>query len=175
LLLVSLLPSAEVGSYHGPTDVPPKGVQPANGRFNVLLTPQQGLRMEIWANDTLNVYFLEVSSQLLYQWVGGDVLNVTDLEEFLEANPGVIEWAGEVRYNVGAQHEYVPSQSMNVTLVLANPSSEYVHTHYDVALLSRLAGIQVGNLALWAIPIGFALSLPWLTQRWKRKTRRKLS
>jgi hypothetical protein len=172
LLLVSLIPSAQLIDFlPGSTTVPPKWAQP---KYEVILTPQQGLRIELWANGTLDVYILEVSSQILYQWVGDDFLNVTDLEEFLEANPSVIGWSGEVR-NGYIEHEHVPTKVTNATLVFSNPSSEHVRVGYDVSLMSRIVGIQVRNLSQWAIPIGFVLSLPWLTQMWKRKTRRKLS
>jgi hypothetical protein len=106
--------------------------------------------------------------------VGDEVLNVTDLEAFLEANPSVIGWSSDV-HNGLIEHKYVPTKVPNATLVFSNPSSEYVRVHSDVALMSRLTRIKVRNIAQWAIPIGFVLSLPWLTHMWKRKTRRKLS
>jgi hypothetical protein len=168
------------------TDVPPKVSLLLNLRFyssfdqsqpsyEILLTPQQGLRIELWANGILNVYILEVS---FYQWVGDEFLNVTDLEEFLDANPSLIGWSGEVRDGYSPnfiEYEYVPTKVTNATLVFSNPSSEYVHVSGDVDLMSHLAGIQTRNIGQWAILIGFLLSLPWFTQMWKRKTRRKLS
>ena len=185
LLLVSLLPPAQIVSSFVVTDVPPKVSLLLNLRFyssfdqsqpsyEILLTPQQGLRMHIYPNGTLDVYILEVNSQILYQWVGDDFFNVTDLEEFLEANPSVIGWSGEV-HNGHIEHEYVPTKVTNATLVVSNPSSEIAHVDVDVTHTSRLARIKTRNLGQWATPIGFVLSLPWLTQLWKRKTRRKLS
>ena len=188
LLLASLLPHTQIASSHVMTDVPPKVSQRANlewhyspgwdqlsqPTYEILLTPQQGLRIWIYSNGTLNVYILEDISQLFYQWVGAEVLNVTDLEEFLDANPSVIGWSSEVHHGY-IEDEYVPTKVTNATLVFSNPSSEHVRVHSDVALMSRLTRIKVRNLGQWAIPIGFVLSLPWLTQKWKRKTRRKLS
>lgn len=123
---------------------------------------------------------MEVNLQVLYQWVGDDFLSVTDLEEFLEANPSVIGWYDEFRnrhngHTEHIEHEYVPTKVTNATLVFSNPSSEYVKVNYWGALLSRIAHGKVRNLGQWAIPIGFVLSLPWFTQKWKRKTIRKLS
>ena len=184
LLLVSLLPPAQQYFYFPTTDVPPKWTQPAYNWegivFDVILTPQEELQIDLYANGTLNVYILEVSLQVLYQWVGDDFLSVTDLEEFLEANPSVIGWYDEFRnghneHTEHIEHEYVPTKVTNATLVFSNPSSEYVKVHGNVDLMSHLAGFKVRNLAQWAIPIGFVLFLPWLTQMWKRKTRRKLS
>lgn len=170
MLLVSLIPSAQLATSAGTTAVPPKWVQ---SFIETTLTPQQGLQITIWANGTLDVYILEVSSQVLYEWVGDDFLNVTDLEEFLEANPGLIGWYDEVR-NGRIKHEYVPTKVTNATLVFSNPSSEYVPVDYEASRTSRIAPeTKVRNLAQWTIPIGFVLSLPWLTQMWKKKTIRK--
>ncbi len=180
LLLVSLLPPARIDRSFVRNTVPPKWTQPAYNWnkgivFDVILTPQEGLRMEICGHGTLDVYILEVSSQILYQGVGDDLLNITDLEEFLEANPSVIGWSDEVHNGTIIEYEYVPTKVTNATLVFSNPSSEYVKVHGNIDLMSHLAGFKVRNLAQWAIPIGFVLFLPWLTQMWKRKTRRKLS
>lgn len=169
LLLVSLIPSAQLTTYSTKTAIPPKWVQLS---IEQILTPQQGLRVTITANGSLDVYILEVSSQVLYQRVDDskDLLNVTDLEEFLEANPGSIGWHDEVR-NGEIKHEYVPTKVTNATLVFSNPSSVYVPVDYEVSITSLVApGIKVRNLAQWAIPIGFVLSIPWLTRLWKERT-----
>ncbi len=172
LILVSLIPSAQLGTSQGSAAVPPKWVESS---VEMILTPQQGLRISIAANGTLDVYILEVSSQVLHQWGNNDFLNVTDLEEFLEANSGVIGWYGEVR-NGRIGHEYVPTKVTNATLVFSNPSSEYVPVDYEASMMSSLApGAKVRNLAQWAIPVGFAFSLPWLTQMWRRKARARSS
>ncbi len=166
-LLVSLIPSAELATSAGTTAVPPKWVQSS---IETILTPQQELRITITADGTLDVYILEVSSQVLYQWGDNDFLNVTDLEEFLEANPGLIGWHDEVR-NGTIKHEYVPTKVTNATLVFSNPSSEYVPVDYEASRTSSLApGTKVRTLAQWAIPIGFALSLPWFIQTRRKKT-----
>ena len=113
---------------------------------------------------------MEVSSQVLYQGLDDDFLNVTDLEKFLEANPSLIGWHNEVN-NGTIEHEYVPTKVTNATLVFSNPSSEYVPVNFEASITSRIAPeTKVRNLAQWVIPIGFMLSLPWLTQMWKRKT-----
>ena len=171
LLLVSFIPSAQLGSQGGTTAVPPNWVQDF---IEQILTPQQGLQITVTANGTLDVYILEVSSQVLYLGVDDNFLNVAGLEKFLEANPSLIGWHNEVN-NGTIMHEYVPTKVTNATLVLSNPSSEYVPVDFEVSIISRIApGTDSRNLAQWAIPIGFVLSLPWLTQMWKRKTIRVL-
>ena len=186
LLLVSLLPPAQQTIFVPPIDVPPKKVSLLSNlqlyssidhepqSYEILLTPQEGLQIELYANGSIDVYILEVSLQVLYQWVDDDFLSVTDLEEFLEANPSVIGWYDEFRngHNEHTEHEYVPTKVTNATLVFSNPSSEYVKVNCHVDLISHEAGFKVRNLGQWVIPIGFVLFLPWFTQMWKRKTRR---
>ena len=170
LLLVSLIPSAQLGTQGGTTAVPPKWVQPLNEQ---ILTPQQGLQITVTANGTLDVYILEVSLQVLYQGMEDDFLNATDLEKLLDANLSLIGWHDEVD-NGTIEHEYVPTKVTNATLVFSNPGSEYVPVDFEVAITSRIApGTKVRNLAFWVIPIGFVLVLPWFTQMWKRRTKRK--
>ncbi|UCB59635.1 MAG: hypothetical protein JSW72_05725 [Candidatus Bathyarchaeota archaeon] len=167
LLLVSLIPSAQLATSAGSTAIPPEWVQDVD--VETILTPQQGLQIAIVANGTLDVYILEVSSHVLYEWVGDDFLNVSNFEEFLEANPSSIGWHGEVR-NGTITHEYVPTKVTNATLVFSNPSSEWVPVDFEVSKTSRIApGMKVRNLAQWAIPIGVVLALPWFVQMWKKR------
>ncbi|MCW4055141.1 MAG: hypothetical protein NWE84_09550 [Candidatus Bathyarchaeota archaeon] len=164
LLLVSFIPPAQLRTQGGSTAVPPNWVQDF---IEQILTPQQGLQITVTANGTLDVYILEVSSQVLYNGVDDNFLNVTGLETFLEANPSLIGWHSEVSYGT-IKHEYVPTRVTNATLVVSNPGSEYVPVDFEFSITSRIApGTNVRNLAQWAIPIGFVLSLPWLTQIWK--------
>jgi hypothetical protein len=173
LLLVSLFPSAQLTTSGFSTAIPPKWVQSFT---ETILTPQQGLRITIAANGTLDVYILEVSSLDLYQWVAeiraralDDFLNVTDLEEFLAANPSLIGWYDEVS-NGRIEHEYVPTKVTNATLVFSNPSSEYVSVDCEASKTSRIApGTKVRNLALWTTPIGLILTIPWLAEIWKHR------
>ena len=166
LLLISLIPSAEIAVSGLETAIPPKWVQPS---FEHILTPQQGLRVTITVNGTLDVYILEITSQVLYQLAPERILNVTDLEEFLEVNPDVIGWHETIQ-NGETQHEYVPTKVTNTTLVFANPGLEYVPVDVEVSITSLIApGAKVRNLALWVLPIGLVLSLPWFTQLRKEK------
>jgi len=169
LLLVSLIPPAQIATFGRKTAIPPKWAQPSIER---ILTPQQGLRLTITADGILDIYILEVTSEVLYQWVTEDFLNVTDLEDFLEANPDVIGWHDIVR-NGEIKHEYVPTKVTNTTLVFSNPGSEYVPVDVEVSITSLIApGTKVRNLAQWVIPIGFVFSFPWLTQLLKEKKTR---
>ena len=172
LLLVSFIPSAQLATQGGKTTVPPKWVQLS---IEQILTPQQGLRIIVTANGTLDLYILEVSSQVLYNGMDGDFLNVTDLEKFVETNPSSIGGYYEVD-NGTIEHEYVPTKVTNATLVFSNPSLEYVPVDFEAVITSRIApGTKVRNLAQWVIPIGFVLSLPWLTQMRKRKIKPEIS
>jgi hypothetical protein len=166
LLIVSFIPSAQLGSEGVSTAVPPNWVQDLNEK---ILTPQQGLQITVTAEGILDVYILEVSSQDLYPRINNNFLNITGLEKFLEANPSLIGWHNQVN-NQTVEYEYFPTKITNTTLVVSNPSLEYVPVDIEVAITSRIApGTDVRNLTQWTIPIGFLIFLPWLTHMWKKK------
>jgi len=170
LLLISLIPSTELGTEGAKTAVPPDWVQPL---FERVLTPQQGLQITVTANGTLDVYILEISSEVLYQGLNDFLnltfMNVSDLEKFLEANPSVVGWHNEVN-NVTVTHDYVPTKVTNATLVFSNPSSDYVPVDLEIVLSSSLGpGTKVRQLAQYVIPVGLVLLLPWIIYSWKRK------
>jgi hypothetical protein len=170
LLLVSLIPSTELGTQGTKTAVPPDWVQPL---FERVVTPQQGLQITVTANGTLDVYILEISSEVLYQglddFLNLTFINVSDLEKFLEANPSVVGWHNEVN-NVTATYDYVPTKVTNATLVLSNPSSDYVPVDLEIVLTSSLGpGTKVRQLAQYVIPVGLVMLLPWIIYNWKRK------
>ena len=177
LLLASLIPPAQIGTFGGGAHVRSKTFEPLS-YYEPVLTPQQGLQVTMTANGTLNVYLLEVSTQTLYDWINEHYpeqemtfpyfFNVTRLEEFLEANPDSIGWQGEMREG---KIEYVPTKVTNATLIFSNPSSDYIIVDYEGSITSLVAPrTKVRNLAQWTIPIGFVLALPWLAQLWKEKT-----
>lgn len=176
LLLVSLIPPAQLGSSSGGGGIGPKMFQTFS---EYVLTPQQGLEVTINASDTLTVYILEVSTQTLYDWISEHYseqeipfyYNVTRLEEFLEANPDSIGQEKEMREG---KIEYIPTKVTNATLVFSNPSSDSITVEYEASMTAIVApGAKVRNLAQWTIPIGFVLALPWLAQLWKEKTTRR--
>ena len=175
LLLVSLIPSAQLGTFGGSGSIVPEMFQDS---FERVLTPQQGLQVTITANGALTVYILEVSTQTLINWISEhqteqetpfyDFFNVTRLEEFLEANPDSIGWQGEIREG---NIEYVPTKVTNATIIFSNPGSDRITWDYEVSITGLVApGTKVRNLAQWTIPIGFVLALPWIAQLWKEKT-----
>jgi hypothetical protein len=168
LLLVSFIPSTQIATQGGKTAIPPKWVQPS---FEQILTPQEGLQITVNTTGIINMYILEVSSQVLYQGVNDDFLNLTSLEKFLEANPNSIGWYTKIN-NETLKHEYVPTKVTNSTLVFSNPSSEYVPVDFEASITSQIApGTTVRNLAQWVIPIGFIFSLPWITQILRKKNK----
>jgi hypothetical protein len=164
LLLVSFIPSAQLGTVSGSGRAPPEFFF---DMFERVLTPQQGLEVTINASGTLHVYILEVSTQTIHDWIS-DVWNVTNLEEFLTGNPNAIGRQKEMREG---KIEYIPTKVTNATLLFSNPSAEAINYEFEVSLKAIVApGTKVRNLAQWGIPIGFVLALPWIAQLWKEKT-----
>jgi len=170
LLLVSLFPSAQLVSTGGSGSIIPEMFQTP---FERVLTPQQGLEITISANGTLTTFILEVSSQTIYTWIGDYnvhawMQNVTNLEEFLEANPDSIGLKKEISEG---KIDYIPTKVTNATLILSNPGSERINWEFEASITAIIApGAKVRNLAQWTIPIGFVLALPWLVQLWREKT-----
>jgi len=176
LLLVSLIPGAQTGSHSlGSSHIGSR--RWSAGYSEGVLTPQQSLRFNVTANGDLNVYLLEVTSQTIRGWINEthlgsvDVSNVTYLEEFLVANPESIIWQNEIR-NGKIEYEYVPTKITNTTLVLSNPSSDFINVQYEGSVTSHIAPRgKVRTLAQWTIPFGFVLATPWLIDSWRAKTR----
>jgi len=177
LLLVSFIPVAQTGAFSGTTTAFPQ-------RFEILsmprvLTPQQGLRFIVQANGTLNIYLLEVDAwQTVVEWINtnrpqqnGYLFNITNLEAFLEANPDSIGWQTNILDGT-VEYEYIPTKITNASLVISNPSSESVAVTYDGSITGVVAPVsKVRTLALWTIPTGFVLALPWLTDLLRTKTK----
>jgi hypothetical protein len=166
LLLVSLIPRADIISSEGQGRLGPESFLIPFGR---VLTPQQGLEVTITADDTITVYILEVSQEIIDAWIiEQPPPGPPRLEDFLEENPDVIGSQKETREG---KIDYMPTKVMDVTLALSNLSSEPVNFSFDYLITSEVApGTKVRNLAQWTIPIGFVLALPWIAQLWKEKT-----
>ena len=168
LLLASLIPPVQLVTFGSGGVIHAKSFVT---HFVRVLTPQQRLQVTITANGTLNVYLVEVSPDPIYDWMVGVPWDVTRLEEFLEANPDLIGWQGEMREG---KIEYIPTKVTNATLILSNSGSDYITWDFEGSIASLVApGTKIRNLAQWTIPIGFVLALPWLTQLWKEKTARQ--
>jgi len=185
LFLVSLIPPYPLGSGDGITEVPagtfsplnsaPPFFQPLKSYYDTVLTPQQGVQMELTANGTITAYILEVNTQTIFNWISeqqqvpAQDLNVTRLEEFLQAHPNSIGWQQEINKET-IEHTYIPTKVTNVTIVYSNPSSENIGVNHSYRQKSFIApGNKVRNIALWTTPIGFILALPWLVNIWKQR------
>jgi hypothetical protein len=180
LLLVSLIPPIQLYSFGGSRPLNPETFEPLGstpfgeslGNASIsaqpfsTLSPQQELKVTLTCNDTITIYLLKMSLETLSTHLTNS--SVTLLNDFLEANPDVIGWQGEIREGTV---DYVPTEIINATLVFSNPSSTGIDVEYDGSILSLLApASKVQTLALGAIPIGFLLALPWLWKLWKSRT-----
>ena len=183
--LVSLIPPQQIGSGDGRTEVPartfsplnraPPFFQPLKSYYDTVLTPQQGVELELTANGTITAYILEVNSYTMLDWIREQLqgsaldLNVTRLEVFLEAHPDSIGWQHEINKET-IKHTYIPTKVTNVTIVYSNPSSENIGVNHSYREKSFVApGNKVRNIALWTTPIGFILAIPWLASLWKQR------
>ena len=174
LLLVSLIPPAQRGSFSSGSSI---YRETWRRLFEGVQTPQQGFRISITANDTLNVYLLEVSSQTITSWISehysGSInwSNSTYFEEFLEENPESIAWQKDTR-DGRVEYEYIPTKITNATFILSNPSSKTVTYEYERSIIGLVGPARKARiLAQWIMPIGMLLTLPQIIDFYK--TRKK--
>lgn len=166
LLLVSLIPQITLGTSAGSMPLSPKQVHTTSYRN---LTPQQGFRVNVTVEGTINVYLLEVGAEGPSFGVSMLFANATELQKFLDTNPDLIIWEHKVE-NGSFDQEFTPTKVMNATLVFYNPTSEQSTVDYDVTLTSSVApGEKVRNIAYWAAPIGIILAIPWLLDLRKQR------
>jgi len=181
LLLASLIPTIQMSISMG-SDILSQRTWSSQRTYEGILTPQHSLRFSVTANATLNVYVFEVNTQTIYSWINEHhpdliylPLNVTYLEEFLEANLNSIGWNTTID-NGNIEHEYIPTKTTNATLAFSNPSLDSTSVEWEVYMIGQVAPVtKVRTLAEGAIPIGFMLALPWLIDSLRAKIRRRSS
>jgi hypothetical protein len=183
LFLVSFLPPQHLGNGSGVTAVPAGTFSPLNqmppfsgpltSYYERTVTPQQGMKLELSSNGTITAYILEVDTMTLFnqseQYMHAPDLNITALDEFLDAHPDAIGWQHEVG-NAPVEYTYIPTKITNMTVIYANPSSEKVTVSHSYTLNSFLApSDKVRNIAFCAAPIGIVLLMPWLLDFWTQR------
>jgi hypothetical protein len=177
--LVSLIPPTQVNGGFGTRNSSyPSNTWAAIAEF--VLTEPQTLRVNITTNGSLSVYVIEVSSGAIDDWINQthlrpvDFSNVPYLDEFLSVHSGLIGWQGETS-NGTIAFTYTPTRIANVSLIASNHSPQTVYiSNYGWVIFSNAAPVsKVQTLSEFAIPIGFVLTLPWLSDLLKAKKRRK--
>jgi hypothetical protein len=190
VLLVSLIPSATIGTLKGSGGLEGKtwGI-----RYETILTPQQSLNINITANNTLKIYLLEVSYQTIYEWINETYpLNLTlpqpqnsgieliynwnetyliGFLEFLKANQqNAIPIEKEISGDVTTSLEYTPTKMTNITLILRNPNPDFVEVNYEGSISLIMAPkAKMQTISQITIPVGFVLALPWIINFLKTK------
>jgi hypothetical protein len=189
LLLVSLIPSAQLGI----STMTAESVGAAGWWGNDLqslasqptLTPQQTLHITVNTTGTVNVTLVDTTVEAIMTWISDIQPNVTDLfnvqyfAEFVKSNPTLIVWQREVD-NGTLDYDYVPTQvisidEVNMSLVASNYGSNPAVVEYTGSVETGVAPTaKVQTLSEFTIPIGAALTLPWLNEltKAKRKFRR---
>jgi hypothetical protein len=171
LFLVSLIPTVGLSSFNSHTTLNPKTFTTSSvSYYGQVLTPQRGVRVTVTANGTVNVYLLEVSLKTLWDWLSD--LNVTQIEDFLEANQSLIGLNETISEGTV---EYIPTKVTNATLLFFNHNPDPIDLRYEVTIINLIAPqTKVQSIAQWTIPVGFVIAMPWLIQLWKEKTTRRI-
>lgn len=162
------------------------GTIPANS-FNILLgplfypystspylqnlTPQNIARISMNATSSVNAYLMEGNRSVLENWIrvnhpeqpanSSQSPKTVVLGEFIQANPSLILWQGQ---GENIRLDYMPSQIMNLTVIVSNPNDNSVNLKYSVNVDYGFASIsRMRSVAIWALPIGLLFALPWAT------------
>jgi len=93
----------------------------------------------------------------------------------LQDNPTSSIWQREI-HSEKIEQDYTPTKVTNATLVLSNPNLDSVSINYSTEVETLIAPTgKVKTLAIWIIPLGFVLALPWLVDSLRAKTRHQSS
>lgn len=178
-LLLSSVPPVRVRDFGGDIGVFAERFETL--RLDLFLTPQQGLSLDVSANGTLNVYLLEVSDQTLMDWMNedlepktADLYDTANLEAFLDAKPETVAWQSSID-NGKAEHEYFSTSSTNASVIVSNPSSEFVRTSYEGFVNGYIAPVnRVRTVVVWIIPAGLVLAAPWFASLLRTRTQKRI-
>jgi hypothetical protein len=177
LFLVSLIPSMQLNSYSNNINVHSKTWEAHPGLG--VLTPLQTLQLTVSANGTFGVYLLETELPTIVEWITGhysesiDWSNVTYFDQFLHANPSLIAWQSEIQ-NGTVNTEYAPDNTVNMTLAISTHGSDSLNMTYSYTTTSGVAPTaKVRTLSEFVIPIGIALTIPWLRELLRAKRRQR--
>jgi len=94
--------------------------------------------------------------------------NIAVLDKGLQTHPEIILW--ESPSSTTLSHEFISTDELYITVMVANPSSHTVQVETKITDLTALARKQrVIVAARLLIPIGVALAIPWLISSKVRK------
>ena len=135
------------------------------------LTPQNNVKISLNATSLVNAYLMEGNRSVLENWIRVNhpeqPTNISQspitavLGEFIQANPSLILWQGQGEI---IRLDYMPSQIVNLTVIVSNPNDSSVNINYSVNVEYGFASIsRMRSVAIWALPIGLLCALPWAT------------
>jgi hypothetical protein len=187
LFLVSLIPYGQLGSSMNlPGSVNAAswwGYDLRDLATQPTLTPQQTLHITVSSTGAVNVTLIDTTVQAIMNWINGihgnmtEWSNITYFDGFVKSNPTLIVWQHKLN-NGTIDYDYVPTEvvsidQVNMSLVVSNYGSNPVVVNYAGSIESRVAPtVKVLTLSEFAIPIGVALTLPWLRELVRAKRKR---
>jgi hypothetical protein len=139
------------------------------------LTPQQTLHITVNTTGTVNVTLVDTTVEAIMTWISDiqpqvtDLFNVQYFDEFVKSNPTLIVWQRELN-NQTIDYDYIPTDvvgvdQINMSLIASNYGSNPVIVQYSGSVQGGIAPtVKVRTLSEFAIPIGAALTIPWLNE-----------
>jgi hypothetical protein len=147
------------------------------------LTPQNKVEISLNATSSVNAYLMEGNRSVLENWIRANhpeqPINSSQspktavLGEFIQANPSLILWQGQ---GENIRLDYMPSQIMNLTVIVSNQNGGSVNIKYSVNVDYGFASIsRMRSVAIWILPIGLLCALPWATLKIMQRRNREPS
>jgi len=136
--------------------------------FLSTLTPQQKLEIDLTCNGTLDVYLLKKDNESFSSnFKNGR--SVSALQDYLQKHPEIVGLHAKV--NLTGKVEYSPTEVINATVILSNPSQNAVLIGEQEGSIFVLLGPshKAQMVAAFVIPIGLVLALPLILTQRKRK------
>jgi len=180
LLLLSLIPPRTVENTDFEQTL---NLQPKTFTFELsyFLTfpadPQHGFYVNAEANRSVIAYLLNVGREYVQQWITSQFTDIQPspsfngsiLEEFLSNHQASVIWQENVD-DKEVELQYAPTRLTNITLIFSNQNLEVAKVKYSGKLLNFIVPSERAlRPAEVAIPVGFILSVPWLSFMWKRR------
>lgn len=169
LLLLSFISQLLTFGSNGSGSLSQGEIKTAGGSLQLCPLQELDVTVTVEEGGFLTVYLLETNNDFYYNTPRLDWTdNSTAFQEFLTEHPDRIRWEDQVEnghYNRG----FFSTRFMDATAVFYNPTQEIAYLNYkrDVNLLGQVDTTR--TMALYAIPLGVLLALPWQVNLWKQR------
>ena len=177
LVLVYFIPPltlgfSSTGSWH-------LGPESFGWQASQVLTPQLGVRLELDANGTLDMYAFEISSSSVDEWLAthaqGNYTALSTFQTFKDQHTDLIIMQQQTPVG-NSVVEYVPTKVENVTFMFVNTSpTDSVNLSLKLQAIQVIASQARLLMAMEiTIPLGVILAIPWMLSYIKERRKQQI-